>query len=277
MMSIIFRRAETSLIWITVGEAICSRISNDLPALLRGPRMRLLTYLGLAVLPFLVLPSISTGQDIGGQDTGGLSSNALSRCAGKVGRDTRQADPAFGIIMLDGMPWMSVERTEEKVGSQPITTTVTSNGALLRHKGTTAYFRFTCLLDEKGEAVMFHMRRADPRIGDGLPAALTVRGTAGYRTRNALPRGAELRVQLLDQSASPQGQILAEQVVRSGWVVPIPFEMRLPKDTSLDGRKLAVVARLVVERHVIFQLAQPHPLTGDAARQSIDLMLDPPT
>ncbi len=97
--------------------------------------MHLLTYLGLAVLPFLVLPSVSTGQDIGGQDTGGLSSNALSRCAGKVGRDTRQADPAFGIIMLDGMPWMSVERTEEKVGSQPITATVTSNGALLRHKG----------------------------------------------------------------------------------------------------------------------------------------------
>jgi uncharacterized lipoprotein YbaY len=239
--------------------------------------MRLLTFLGLAALLLLALSPAATGQDVGGQDTGGLSSNALSRCAGKVGRDTRQADPAFGIIMLDGMPWMTVERTEEKVGSQPITTTVTSNGALLRHKGTTVYFRFTCLLDDKGEAVMFHMRRADPRIGDGLPAALTVRGTAGYRTRNALPRGAELRVQLLDLSTSPQGEILAEQVVRSGWEVPIPFEMRLPKDSSLAGRKLAVAARLVAERRVIFRLAQPRPLTGDAARQNIDLLLDPPS
>lgn len=239
--------------------------------------MRLFALLGFASLPFLAMSSTAIGQDIGGQDTGGLSSNALSRCAGKVGRDTRQADPAFGIIMLDGMPWMTVERTEEKVGSQSIATTVTSNGALLPHKGTTVYFRFTCLLDEKGEAVMFHMRRADPRIGDGLPAALTVRGAAGYRSRNALPRGAELRVQLLDLSASPRGEILAEQVVRSGWVVPIPFEMRLPKDTALAGRRLAVAARLVAERRVIFQLAQPRTLTGDAAGQQIELLLDPPS
>ena len=97
--------------------------------------MRLLTFLGLAALPLLALSSGAAGQDIGGQDTGGLSSNALSRCAGKVGRDTRQADPAFGIIMLDGMPWMAIERTEEKVGSQLIATTVTSNGAMIPHRG----------------------------------------------------------------------------------------------------------------------------------------------
>jgi len=239
--------------------------------------MHPLAFLGLAALPLLLVSSGAAGQDIGGQDAGGLSSNALSRCAGKVGRDTRQADPAFGIIMLDGMPWMTIERTEEKVGSQLIATTVTSNGAMLPHRGTTVYFRFTCLLDDKGEAVLFHMRRADPRIGDGLPAALTVRGAAGYRSRNALQRGTELRVQLLDQSTSPRGEILAEQVVRSGWVVPIPFEMRLPKNTSLAGRKLAVAARLVLDRRVIFQLAQPQPLIGDAANQQIELLLDPPS
>jgi hypothetical protein len=54
------------------------------------------------------------------QDVGGLSSTALSRCAGRVGLDTRQSDAAFGVIGLDGLPWLATERTEDSVGTQPI-------------------------------------------------------------------------------------------------------------------------------------------------------------
>jgi hypothetical protein len=63
------------------------------------------------------------------QDPAGISSSAISRCAGKVGMDTRRSDPAFGTIMLDGMPWTTIERTEEKLGARVIVTTVIGTGA----------------------------------------------------------------------------------------------------------------------------------------------------
>ena len=68
----------------------------------------------------------------------------------------RQADPAFGVIALDGIPWVTIERTEEKVGIQSISTTVTGTGARRRRDGTSVPFRFTCVLNSKGEALMFH-------------------------------------------------------------------------------------------------------------------------
>ena len=62
----------------------------------------------------------------------------------------------------------------------------------------------------------------------------------------APPRGLELRVQLLDISKPSNAEVLAEQVVRTGWHVPIPFFLRLPKDTSFEGRKLVIGARMVL-------------------------------
>jgi uncharacterized lipoprotein YbaY len=208
------------------------------------------------------------------QDPGGISSSAISRCAGKIGTDTRQSDAAFGIIMLDGMPWVTIERTEEKMGAQMIATTVTGTGARRRRDGTTVPFRFTCVLDTKGQAVMFHASQLVPGLGDQLPPATVVAGSATYLQKIALPRGAELRVQLLDIAKSTAGDILAEQVVRSGWQVPIPFALRLPKDTPLEGRKLAVVARLVAARQVLFQLKAPHVIAGDDLRKPFELTLE---
>jgi uncharacterized lipoprotein YbaY len=208
------------------------------------------------------------------QDPGGISSSAISRCAGKIGTDTRQSDAAFGIIMLDGMPWVTIERTEEKMGAQMIATMVTGTGARRRRDGTTVPFRFTCVLDTKGQAVMFHASQLVPGLGDQLPPATVVAGSATYLQKIALPRGAELRVQLLDIAKSTAGDILAEQVVRSGWQVPIPFALRLPKDTPLEGRKLAVVARLVAARQVLFQLKVPHVIAGDDLRKPFELTLE---
>ena len=44
----------------------------------------------------------------------------------------------------------------------------------------------------------------------------------------------------------------AEQVVRSGWQVPIPFALRLPRGTVLEGRKMVITARFVLARQPLF-------------------------
>jgi uncharacterized lipoprotein YbaY len=211
--------------------------------------------------------------EAGAQDAGGISSSAISRCAGKFGLDTRQSDAAFGAIALDGVPWVTIERTEDMVGAQAITTTVTGTGAQRRRDGTFVPFRFTCVLDAKGEALMFHTSHLIPRLGDVLPPSIVVGGSAATAEKTPLPRGTELRVQLLDMAKSPAGEVLTEQVVRSGWQAPIPFALHLPKDTSLEGRKLAITARLVVLHQVLFQLKEPHVLASDALRKPVDLTL----
>ena len=208
------------------------------------------------------------------EDANGISSAMISRCAGKIGVDTRQVDAAYGRIALDGIPWLTIERTEESVGMQPIKTTVTGTGAQYRRNGTSVPFRFTCVLDARGEALMFHASDLVIKLGDELPPAIVVEGSAAYPEKMPLPRGAELRVQLLDLSKSTAGEIMAEQVVRSGWQVPIPFALRLPKNTTLEGRKLAITARLVLAHQALFQLEEPHPLDVAALHRPIELLLD---
>jgi uncharacterized lipoprotein YbaY len=90
----------------------------------------------------------------------------------------------------------------------------------------------------------------------------------------ALSRGAELRVQLLDIGQSSAGTVLTEQVVRSGWRVPIPFALHLSRDTPLEGRTLVVTAPLVVGHRTLFQLAKPHVIAGEDLHKPIELVLD---
>lgn len=207
------------------------------------------------------------------QDVGGLSSTALSRCAGRVGLDMRQSDAAFGVIALDGVPWVTIERTEESVGTQPISTTVTGTGEYRRRNGTSVPFRFTCVLDAQGQALMFHPTALIRRLGDALPPSIVVHGTATYAGKTALPRGVELRVQILDVAKSP-AEVLAEQVVRSGWQVPIPFALRLPRETSFEGRRLAIAARLVLAHQALFELREPLPVAGTDFLKPIELVLE---
>jgi uncharacterized lipoprotein YbaY len=215
------------------------------------------------------------------QEPSGISSSALSRCAGKVGVDTRRSDPAFGTIMLDGMPWTTIERTEEKLGAQVITTMVTGTGARRRRDGTLVTFRFTCELDTKGQALMFQASQLLPGPSEASALATVVAGSAAYARKMALPHGAELRIQLLDAAAqSPavdrpiEPVILTEQVVRSGWEAPIPFALHVPKHTRLEGRQLLITARLVVRHRSLFQLTEPHVVTREDLNKPLKLVLD---
>ena len=200
-------------------------------------------------------------------------SAVLSRCAGKVGTDMRKGDPAFVTIALDGEPWMTIERTEEKVGDAMIATTVTGIGSLRRKDGTSVPLRFTCLIDDKGQAVMVHIGPLLRTMGDRLPPATVIEGAASYLERMALPRGVELQVRLLDRSKQP-AEVLAEQVVRSGWQVPIPFSLRVPKETNLEGRKLVVTARFVSARQPLFQLKEERVLPLADLHKYVILSLD---
>ena len=205
---------------------------------------------------------------------GGISTPMLSRCAGKAGLETRQSDAAFGLLTLDGLPWLSIERTDEAVGIQPIMTTVTGTGSRHRRNGTSVPFRFTCVLDANGQALMFHASLLMPKLGDALPPATVIAGTATLDEKIALPRGVELQIQLFDIARSPEGELLAEQVVRSGWQVPIPFALRLPRNFSLEGRKLAVTARLVASHQVQYRLPGPRALTDRELLAPVVLKLE---
>jgi hypothetical protein len=115
------------------------------------------------------------------QDPAGNPSSALSRCTGKVGTDTRRSDPAFGAIMLDGMPSTTIERSEEKSGAPTIATTVIGTGALRRRDGILVTFRFTCGLDTKGQALMFYARQLLLRQSETSVPATVVAGSCPLR------------------------------------------------------------------------------------------------
>lgn len=207
---------------------------------------------------------------------GGISTPILSRCAGKAGLETRQSDAAFGLLALDGVPWLSIERTDEAVGVQPIMTTVTGTGSRHRRNGTSVPFRFTCVLDASGQALMFHASLLMPKLGDTLPPAKLISGTVTLGEKTALPRGVELQIQLYDIAVSAEGELLAEQVVRSGWQVPIPFALRLPATFSAEGRKLALTARLVSAHQAQYRLPGPRLLTDREFAGPVVLTLETP-
>ena len=226
----------------------------------------------MRTLALLLLAWVMTGS-AHAQMAGEISSGLLSRCAGKAGGEVRQGDPAFVTIALDGRPWMAIERTESTVGIQPISTTVTGTGWRQRRDGTVAYFRFTCALDERGQAVLFHASTLLHDLGDRLPPAILVEGAATYSDSAPLPKGIELQVQLVDPSQPLPSRILAEQVVRSGWLVPIPFSLRLSKETSLADRNLLISARVVLARQTLFELSEPRPLAASDLSKFLTLTL----
>lgn len=224
------------------------------------------------LLPALLAASIASPA-LAGPD-GGISTPMLSRCAGKAGLETRQLDAAFGLLTLDGAPWLTVERTDEAVGIQPIMTTVTGTGSRHRRNGTSVPFRFTCVLDAKGQALMFHASLLMPKLGDTLPPATVISGAVTLAEKTALPRGVELQLQLFDIARSADGDLLAEQVVRSGWQVPIPFALRLPASFSPEGRKLILTARLVAAHQVQYKLPAPRVLTDREILAPVVLTLE---
>jgi uncharacterized lipoprotein YbaY len=219
---------------------------------------------------FLCLPLAARAQPGEFRDQGGISSPLLSRCAGKFGSELREADNAFPLLSLMGVPWMTIERTDRTVDGAHVVAIVSGTGLRNRRHGAVIALRYRCLIDDKGAAVSFESTERN----EELPAALLVlRGAAHYRPKAQLAPGAELRVQLLDQAASPPA-LLTEAVVRSSWVDPIPFTLRVPQDMKLQGRKLALDARLSLGATTLYRLKQPLALDPDHLMRTIELTVD---
>lgn len=212
------------------------------------------------------------------RNQGGISSPLLSRCAGKLGGELRAGDEAFPGFTLLGVPWLTIERTDQTVGGAHVVAVVSGIGAQNRRRGEIVTFRFRCLIDDQGAAVSFDETNLQPLgatpIGaTPLAPAMVVRGTAAYPKTQLAP-GTELRVQLVDQTGGA-AELVTEAVVRSSWVNPIQFGLRLPAETRLQDRKLAIEARLSLGATTLFRLKQPRLLLPDRLQQSIDLTLDP--
>ena len=134
------------------------------------------------------------------------------------------------------------------------------------------------MLDDQGQALIFHISNLVRNLGDELPPSIIVHGAASYLENIPLPKGVELQVQLLDTSKLPAGEVLAEQVVRSGWYLPIPFALRLPKETSLADRKLVITARFVLAGETLcaraLQLQETRAIAAGDLHKFIILTLD---
>lgn len=226
-------------------------------------RPALLAATAVALIVLGAASAALTGPDDPRTD-GGLSLRALSRCAGIAGSEIRAADPAFGLLMLDGAPWMTLQVDGESV-------LLAGSGALRRRNGAIVPFRFSCLLDERGRALMFRVAVIGPG-SEPLAPAHPATGTAALDTGDPLPRGAELRIQLVDTTTAGAHVVLAEQLVRSGWETPIPFALRVPADTRLDGRTLVLAARVTVARKTVFAMA-PRAVTAEDLRRPLALTL----
>jgi uncharacterized lipoprotein YbaY len=225
------------------------------------------------LLSLLCLPLAVRAQDEPFRDQGGISSPLLSRCAGKFGAELREADNAFPLLTLMGVPWMTVERTDQMVDGQHVTLIVTGTGARNLRHGAVVGLRYRCLIDDKGVAVSFTATNLQPQRNEELPPALVLRGAVHYRPKAQLAPGAELRVQLYDQAVNPP-VLLTEAVVRSSWVDPIPFGLRLPHDMKLEGRKLVLDARLSLGASTLYRLKQPLALDPDRLMRTIEVTID---
>ena len=226
--------------------------------------------MALAVLPCL---SFTAAAEDMFKNEGGISSPLLSRCAGKFGAEVRAADSAFPALALFGVPWMTIEPTQQTVNGDRIVAIVTGIGAHNRRRGEIAALRFRCLIDDKGDAASFTWRELLPERHEALPPATVLRGTAYYAPKTTLAPGTELCVQLFDRASAPP-VLLTEAVVRSSWVEPIPFGLLVPPDMKLGGRKLVIEMRIALGSQILFRLKEPKVLALDQLQQPIDVSLD---
>lgn len=224
--------------------------------------------LGLLAFP-AVAQEAREGTTVLTRDQGGISTPLLSRCAGKFGADLREGDQAFPGFTLLGVPWLNVANVDQTLDGTKIAAVISGIGSRNRRRGEVVALRFRCLIDDKGVAVRFEDTELLPNSRDQLAPAMTIRGVAAYPKTQLAP-GNELRLQLVDQNG-----LLTEAVVRSSWINPVPFTLRLPPDMNLTGRKLAIEARLSLGATTLFRLQAPVPLVSDHLQQPINLTLVP--
>jgi uncharacterized lipoprotein YbaY len=122
-------------------------------------------------------------------------------------------------------------------------------------------------------------RTADSSLAKATEAPMTaLAGRITYRTRQALPAGATIEVQLLDVSRAdaPATVLGRTRIVTTGEQVPIAFT--IPYDaTSIDARRrYTVQATITVGERVAFRTTTAHPvLSNGAPSTGVEVVVEP--
>ncbi len=132
------------------------------------------------------------------------------------------------------------------------------------------------------------MRQPEPPALVRLGRTLCVRVAQAIVVLFALALSLDVRAEPADNAPAPcfrgaparpaaayDRAIRPEQVIRSGWHLPMGFSLRLPAGMSLEGRPLVLAARVVLARRTLFELGEPRKLAPREMTRFVELTLLP--
>ena len=106
------------------------------------------------------------------------------------------------------------------------------------------------------------------------PAGNTVKGTATYREKIAMPSDAVFEATLEDVSrADAPAEVISRIRVPSPGNPPIAFEIRYDPVRIIPGNRYAVRARVLLNDQLFFTTDQAYPVTPGAGTSPLQLML----
>ena len=122
----------------------------------------------------------------------------------------------------------------------------------------------------------------DPRVTPAvIPAPApgnTVRGTATYREKIAMPSDAVFEATLEDVSrADAPAEVISRIRVPSPGNPPIAFEIGYDPARIIQGNRYAVRARVLVKDQLFFATEQSYPVTPGAGTSPLQLLLKRPS
>lgn len=107
--------------------------------------------------------------------------------------------------------------------------------------------------------------------GEAEAAMKVLKGSVSYRERIALPKGATVKVQLLDVSLADAPSVtIAETVITPEGQVPVPYELHYDDAVIVANHSYAVAARIEVAGRLLFISTTRHAvLTGASGATDI--------
>jgi putative lipoprotein len=106
------------------------------------------------------------------------------------------------------------------------------------------------------------------------PPGNSVKGTATYRERIAMPPDAVFEATLEDVSrADAPAEVVSRTRIASPGNVPIAFEIPYDPARIVSGRRYAVRARILVNERPFFATDQSYPVTPGAGTAPLQLLL----
>ena len=130
--------------------------------------------------------------------------------------------------------------------------------------------------DQAAAGAMAKATASDP--GATTRRMVELAGRVTYRTRQALPAGAIIEVQLLDVSRAdaPAQPLSRTSIVTKGEQVPVPFAVAYDASTIDARRRYVVQATITIAGRVAFRTTTAHPvLTSGGSGTDLEVVVQP--